>query len=155
MGLVYSEPSCQAAYEGDVHQLYHLLSKDPTQLNVQEEHNGDTPLIAACRHGKLRVVQYLLENRADVQLTNKLQKRRQQEALMKEVLSSNVNIDAVDYKGNTALHYICQRKSHRLVPLLLEKNADTNIQNNDGETPLDIAKRLKFTKIVKMLKKAH
>ncbi|KAM8730228.1 ankyrin repeat domain-containing protein 22 isoform 2-T2 [Acanthopagrus schlegelii] len=191
MGLVYSEPSCQAAYEGDVHQLYHLLSKDPTQLNVQEEHNGDTPLIAACRHGKLRVVQYLLENRADVQLTNKkqrtclhyvskrtlslldylmvailmpilllgyflmLQKRRQQEALMKEVLSSNINIDAVDYKGNTALHYVCQRKSHRLVPLLLERKADTNIQNNDGETPLDIATRLKFTKIVNMLKKAH
>ncbi|XP_036936721.1 ankyrin repeat domain-containing protein 22 isoform X2 [Acanthopagrus latus] len=191
MGLVYSEPSCQAAYEGDVHQLYHLLSKDPTQLNVQEEHNGDTPLIAACRHGKLRVVQYLLENRADVQLTNKkqrtclhyvskrtlslldylmvailmpilllgyflmLQKRRQQEALMKEVLSSNINIHAVDYKGNTALHYVCQRKSHRLVPLLLERKADTNIQNNDGETPLDIATRLKFTKIVNMLKKAH
>ncbi|XP_036936720.1 ankyrin repeat domain-containing protein 22 isoform X1 [Acanthopagrus latus] len=184
-------PSCQAAYEGDVHQLYHLLSKDPTQLNVQEEHNGDTPLIAACRHGKLRVVQYLLENRADVQLTNKkqrtclhyvskrtlslldylmvailmpilllgyflmLQKRRQQEALMKEVLSSNINIHAVDYKGNTALHYVCQRKSHRLVPLLLERKADTNIQNNDGETPLDIATRLKFTKIVNMLKKAH
>ncbi|XP_073345328.1 ankyrin repeat domain-containing protein 22 [Pagrus major] len=191
MGLVYSEPSCQAAYEGDVHQLYHLLSKDPTQLNVQEENNGDTPLITACRHGNLRVVQYLLENGADVQLTNKkqrtclhyvskrtlslldylmisilmpilllgyflmLQKKRQHEALMKEVLNSNVNIDAVDYKGNTALHYVCQRRSHRLVPLLLERNADTNIQNNDGDMALDIATRHKFKKIVNMLRKAH
>lgn len=98
---------------------------------------------------------------------------------MSTVIGHRVLCDCVQ-KGNTALHYICQRKSHRLVPLLLEKNADTNIQNNvrtqthhnnkvshhqteirrplllqDGETPLDIAKRLKFTKIVKMLKKAH
>nr|XP_046233416.1 ankyrin repeat domain-containing protein 22 isoform X2 [Scatophagus argus] len=190
MGLVYSEPACQTAYDGDVHQLYHLLREDPTHLNVQEEHSGDTPLIAACRRGNLRVVQYLLENGADVHLTNKqrtclhyvsrrtfslldylmisilmpilllgyflmLQKQRQNVALMRAVLSSTVNIDAVDYKGNTALHYVCQRKSHRLVPLLLERNSNTNIQNNDGETPLDIATRLNFKRIVNMLKKTH
>ncbi|KAI3365039.1 hypothetical protein L3Q82_010093, partial [Scortum barcoo] len=160
------QPTCQSAYDGDVHQLYHLLKNDPTHLNIQEEHTGDTPLIAACRRGDLRVVQYLLDNGADVHLTNKkqrtclhylsrrtfslldylmicilmpilllgyflmLQKQRQNEALMRAVLSSNMNVDAVDYKGNTALHYVCQRKSHHLVPLLLERNADTNIQNN-------------------------
>ncbi|XP_070783094.1 ankyrin repeat domain-containing protein 22 [Enoplosus armatus] len=191
MGQVYSEPACRSAYNGDVHQLFHLLKKDPKHLNVQEEHTGDTPLIAACRRGNLRVVRYLLDNGADVHLTNKkqrtclhyvskrtfslldylmisilmpilllgyflmLQKQRKNVALMQAVLSSNANIDAVDYKGNTALHHVCQRKSHRLVPLLLEKNADTDIQNNDGETALDIATRLKFKKIVNMLKKTH
>ncbi|XP_041818595.1 ankyrin repeat domain-containing protein 22 isoform X1 [Chelmon rostratus] len=191
MGLVYSEPACQSAYDGDVHQLYHLLRQDPSQLNIQEEYTGDTPLIAACRHGNLRVVQYLLENGADVHLTNKkqrtclhyaskrsfslldylmiailmpilllgyflmLQKQRQNVALMRVLLDSDVNVDAVDYKGNTALHYVCQKKSHRLVPLLLERNTNTDVQNNDGETPLDIATRLKFKKIVNMLKKTH
>ncbi|KAL7371501.1 hypothetical protein ABVT39_000021 [Epinephelus coioides] len=191
MGLVYSEPACQSAYDGDLHQLYHVLIEDANQLNVQEKHSGDTPLIAACRKGHVRTVQYLLENGADVHLTNQkqrtclhyvsrrtfslmdylmiailmpilllgyfimLQKQRQNVSLMAAVLSSNVNIDAVDYKGNTALHYVCQRKSHRLVPLLLEKNADTNIQNNDGETPLDIATRLRFKKIVNMLRKTQ
>ncbi|XP_037611327.1 ankyrin repeat domain-containing protein 22 [Sebastes umbrosus] len=74
---------------------------------------------------------------------------------MEAVLSSSINVDAVDYKGNTALHYVCQRKSQRLVPLLLERNADPNIQNYDGETPLDIATRLKFKKIVLMLRKSQ
>lgn len=137
------------------------------------------------------MVHYLLENGADVHLTNKkqrtclhyvsrrtfslldylmisilmpilllgyflmLQKRRQKVALMKEVLSNNVDVNAVDYKGNTALHYVCQRKSPGLVPLLLDANCDVNIQNNDGETPLDIATRLKFNKIISMLKKSH
>ncbi|XP_070708456.1 ankyrin repeat domain-containing protein 22 isoform X2 [Pempheris klunzingeri] len=187
MGLVYSQPACQLAYDGDVHRLYLALRDDPSQLDVQEVSSGDTPLIAACRRGNQRAVRYLLENGADVQLTNKrtclhyvsrttfspldylmivllmpllllgyflmLQKQRKTAALMKEVLSCNVSVDAVDYKGNTALHYVCQRKSQRLVPLLLENNADTDIQNNDGETPLDIATRLKFKKIVNMLKK--
>ncbi|KAM9336786.1 ankyrin repeat domain-containing protein 22 [Symphorus nematophorus] len=191
MGLVYSEPACQSAYDGDVHRLYELLRENPAHVNLQEEYTGDTPLIAACRRGNLRVVHYLLENGANAQLTNKkqrtclhyasrrtfslldylmiailmpilllgyfvmLQKQRQNVALMNEVLSSSVNIDAVDCKGNTALHYASQRKSLRLVRLLLDRNADTNVQNNDGETPLDIATRLKFKKIVNMLKKIH
>lgn len=81
-------------------------------------------------------------------------------------------------KGNTALHYVCQRKSQRLVPLLLQEEASVHVRNEagrweetpgrfrlggrstasavlqDGETPLDIATRLKFNNIVNMLKKA-
>ncbi|KAM4525278.1 ankyrin repeat domain-containing protein 22 [Odontesthes bonariensis] len=189
MGLVYSEPACQAAYDGDVHRLYDLLRKNPTDLDVQERHTRDTPLIAACRRGNLTVVKYLLDNKANANLTNQkqrtclhyaskrtftlldylmiailmpvlligyfimLQKQRKNVALMKAVLSSRVHVDAVDYKGNTALHYVCLRKSHPLVPLLLQRNARTDIENNAGETPLDIAVRLKFTKIVRILRK--
>ncbi|KAM9837628.1 ankyrin repeat domain-containing protein 22 [Aulostomus maculatus] len=191
MGLVYSEPACQSAYDGDIRRLYNILKTDPDSLNIRAEHTGDTPLIAACRRGKPTVVRYLLESGADVHLTNKkqrtclhyaakrsfslldhlmililmpilllgyflmLQKQRQNVALMQEVLNSSVNVNAVDYKGNTALHYLCLRKSHPLVPLLLDTNADTDIKNNDGETPLDIAIRLNFHKIVRLLRKTQ
>ncbi|KAK5905407.1 hypothetical protein CgunFtcFv8_001375 [Champsocephalus gunnari] len=189
MGLVYSQPACRWASSGDLQRLYSALRDDSAQLNVQEPISGDTPLIAACRRGNLRVVEYLLDNRANAQLTNQkqrtclhyvskrtfslidylliailmpilllgyfllLQKQRKSVSLMEAVLSSDVNIDAVDYKGNTALHYVCLRKSQILVPLLLERHADTNIQNNDGETALDVSIRLKFRKIVNLLKK--
>lgn len=66
------QPACQAAYEGDVRKLYFLLRNDPAHLNVQEVHTGDTPLIASCRHGHLNVVRYLLDNKANSQLTNKV-----------------------------------------------------------------------------------
>lgn len=72
--LCPSQPACQLAYDGDVHQLYHLLMKDASHLNVQEKSSGDTPLIAACRRGNVRVVEYLLENGADVSLTNQVLK---------------------------------------------------------------------------------
>ncbi|XP_068162427.1 ankyrin repeat domain-containing protein 22 [Antennarius striatus] len=188
MGLVYSEPACQTAYSGDVRQLYHFLKKDPAQLNVQEEHTGDTPLIAACRRGNLKVVRYLLDNGADVHLTNKkqrtclhyasrrtfslldylmisilmpilllgyfllLQKQRQNVNLMEALLDADADVDAVDYKGNAALHYVCQRKNQRLVPLLLQRHANSSIRNTEGETPLDIATRLHFKKIIVLLK---
>ncbi|XP_029933909.1 ankyrin repeat domain-containing protein 22 isoform X1 [Myripristis murdjan] len=191
MGMVYSEPACQSAYDGDLHRLHHLLRDDPGNLNVQDLDSGDTPLIAACRQGNQRVVQYLLEYGADVTLTNKKQrsclhyasrrtfslldylmiailmpilllgffilqeKQRKNVALLQTLLSSEVEINAVDYKGNTALHYVCERKSHFLVPLLLERNADATIKNKEGETALDIATRLKFKKIIVMLKKTH
>ncbi|KAK1794527.1 hypothetical protein P4O66_010779, partial [Electrophorus voltai] len=74
--------------------------------------------------------------------------------LMKLLLSSKVEIDAVDYKGNTALHYACLNKSHGLIPLLVERNADTSIRNNDNESPMDIAERLKFLKGFILLKKS-
>lgn len=82
------------------------------------------------------------------------EKQRKNINLLKTVLSSKVDINAVDYKGNTGLHYVCQRRSHRLVPLFLEQNADISIKNKDGESPEDIARRLKFKKILTMLKKA-
>uniref|UniRef100_W5MG46 Ankyrin repeat domain 22 n=2 Tax=Lepisosteus oculatus TaxID=7918 RepID=W5MG46_LEPOC len=82
------------------------------------------------------------------------EKFRKNVTLMQLLLSTTVDINATDNKRNTALHYACQGKSSRVIPLLLEKHADPSIKNNDGETPLDIAKRLKFKKIVQMLKKA-
>ncbi|XP_031600852.2 ankyrin repeat domain-containing protein 22 isoform X2 [Oreochromis aureus] len=177
MGVVYSEPACQAAYEGDVRKLYFLLRNDPAHLNVQEVHTGDTPLIASCRHGHLNVVRYLLDNKANSQLTNKKQRTCLHYAskrtfslldyLMIAILMpilllgyfimvwpiSSLSQPDIIQKGNTALHYVCERKSHRLVPLLLQRNAKTNIKNNNGETPLDIATRLKFQKIINMLRK--
>lgn len=191
MGIVYSEPACQAAHDGDIHRLYELLKADPSQIDVQEEHNGDTPLIAACRQGDQRTVKYLLENKADIHRANKkkrtcvhyvsrktfslldylmiailmpvlllgyflmLQKQRHNAALMEVLLKANGNVNAIDQQGNTALHYACQRKKHRLVPLLLRWKAKTNLRNKDGETPMDIAKRLRFNKIIVMLRKSH
>lgn len=70
--VIPPQPACQAAYEGDVRKLYFLLKNDPAHLNVQEVHTGDTPLIAACRHGHLNAVTYLLDNKANSQLTNKV-----------------------------------------------------------------------------------
>lgn len=191
MGILYSEPMCQAAYDDDVHKLHELISADARNVNVQDKGTGDTAIIAACRRGNLRSVKYLLDCNANVSIRNKKErtclhyaarrtfsfldylmiailmpilligylimeeKQRKNVKLMEFLLATKVDVNAVDYKGNTGLHYACQRKSQRIVPLLLQKNADVSIQNKKSETPLDIAKRLQFYKIVTMLMKSN
>ncbi|XP_051530615.1 ankyrin repeat domain-containing protein 22-like [Myxocyprinus asiaticus] len=190
MGILYSEPMCQAAYDDDIHKVQELISADAGNVNVQDQGTGDTPIIAACRRGNLRMIKYLLDHSANVSIRNKKartclhyatrrtfsfldylmiailmpilligylimeEKLRKNEKLMELVLASKVDINAVDYKGNTGLHYACQRKSQRIIPLLVKKNADVSIQNKNNETPLDIAKRLQFHKIAAMLTKS-
>ncbi|KAL7857140.1 hypothetical protein SRHO_G00160390 [Serrasalmus rhombeus] len=189
MGILYSEPICQAAYNDDIHQVHQLVKEDDKNLNVQDEIYGDTPIIAACRSGSLKTVKYLLHQNADVSVRNKkertclhyvakrrfsfldylmivilmpilligylimIEKQKAHVSLMKSVLSSKVEVDAVDYKGNTALHYACQSKSHQIIPLLLEKNADISIKNKNDESSMDVAERLNFRKVIAMLKK--
>lgn len=190
MGILYSEPMCQAAYEDDFHKVRELILADGRNANVQDKTTGDTPIIAACRQGNLRIIKYLLDHNANVSIRNKkdrtclhyatrrtftfldylmiiilmpilligylimVEKQSKNVNMVELLLLSKVDINAVDYKGNTGLHYACQRKSRRIVPLLLSKNADVSIQNKNHEMPLDIAKRLKFHKIVAMLTKS-
>ncbi|XP_049615989.1 ankyrin repeat domain-containing protein 22 isoform X2 [Syngnathus scovelli] len=191
MGKVYSQPACQLAYDGDVQQLFAAVTRNPSDVDMQDDVTGDTPLIAACRRGHLNAVTFLLERHADARTRNKkrrtclhyaakqnfslldhlvilllmpilllgyfllLQKRRRNEALMKAVLDSDVDVNAADYKGNTALHYVCLRKRQHLVPLLLLRDADPLVKNHDGESALDVAMRLKFTKVVRLLRKSQ
>ncbi|XP_051968667.1 ankyrin repeat domain-containing protein 22 [Xyrauchen texanus] len=190
MGILYSEPMCQAAYDDDIRKVQELISADAGNVNVQDQGTGDTPIIAACRRGNLRMIKYLLDHNANVSIRNKKartclhyatrrtfsfldylmiailmpilligylimeQKLRKNVKLMELLLASKVDINAVDYKGNTGLHYACQRKSQRIIPLLVKKNADVSIQNKKNETPLDISKRLQFHKIAAMLTKS-
>ncbi|KAH1168462.1 ankyrin repeat domain-containing protein 22 [Mauremys mutica] len=190
MGILYSEPICQAAYDNDFNQVQLLLEEDSNFLNIQDSWGGDTPLICACRRGHNRIVSYLLKWNADVNIRNKkdrtclhyavrkrfsfldylliiilmpilligylimVSKTKQNENLIKMLLRAGTDVNATDYSGSTALHYACEMKNQSVVPLLLEAHADPSIKNKNGESPLDIARRLKFTNIEYVLKKA-
>ncbi|XP_010135331.1 PREDICTED: ankyrin repeat domain-containing protein 22, partial [Buceros rhinoceros silvestris] len=71
MGILYSEPICQAAYKNDFHEVQLLLERNSNYLNIQDSFGGDTPLICACKQGNNRIVSYLLQRNADVHLRNK------------------------------------------------------------------------------------
>jgi ankyrin repeat protein len=54
--------------------------------------------------------------------------------------------------GATALHWAALRGHVDVVRVLLEKGADTNIRNSDGETALQVAERAKRNDIVQLLR---
>ncbi|XP_067225663.1 ankyrin repeat domain-containing protein 22 isoform X3 [Chanodichthys erythropterus] len=151
MGILYSEPMCQAAYDDDVHKLKELISADARNKERTCLHYATRRTFSFLDYLMIAILMPIL-------LIGYLimeEKQRKNVKLMEFLLATKVDVNAVDYKGNTGLHYACQRKSQRIVPLLLQKNADVSIQNKNHETPLDIAKRLKFHKIVTMLMKSN
>lgn len=190
MGILYSEPICQAAYQNDFGQVWRWVREDSKYINIQDGFNGDTPLICACRRGNLKIISFLLRRNADVNLKNQkertclhyavkkrftffdylliillmpvlligyflmVSKTKQNETLVRMLLDAGVDVNAADCYGCTALYYACEMKNQTLIPLLLEAQADPMIRNKNGESSLDIARRLKFSQIELMLRKA-
>ncbi|XP_036685386.1 ankyrin repeat domain-containing protein 22 isoform X3 [Balaenoptera musculus] len=164
MGILYSEPICQAAYQNNLGQVWQWVREDGNCINVQDGFNGDTPLICACRRGHLRIVSFLLRRNADVNLKNQKQRTCLHYAVKKRftffdylliiLLMPVLLIGYFLMYGCTALHYACKMKNQTLIPLLLEAHADPMIKNKHGESSLDIARRLKFSQIELLLRKA-
>ncbi|XP_069609609.1 ankyrin repeat domain-containing protein 22 [Ranitomeya imitator] len=157
MGILYSEPICQAAYENDLDEIQHLVEEDPDVVNVKDNFGGDTPLICACRRRNIKVVNYLLYAKADINLTNN--------------------------KGRTCLHYAVRKRftfldyllivilmpvmligymimisktkqNERLIRLLLNAGANVNATDSEGNTALHYACKMKSQSIVPILLEA-
>ncbi|XP_047429462.1 arf-GAP with SH3 domain, ANK repeat and PH domain-containing protein 2b [Mugil cephalus] len=65
------------------------------------------------------------------------------------------NLDKQTSRGSTALHYCCLTDNSECLKLLLRGKASVSITNDAGETPLDIAKRLRHTQCEELLTEAQ
>lgn len=63
------------------------------------------------------------------------------------------NIDNIDNEGNTLLYHACRKNFKNIIKFLLEKGANPNISNNEGNTPLHIVMDLRcnIIDIIKIL----
>ncbi|XP_022625995.1 arf-GAP with SH3 domain, ANK repeat and PH domain-containing protein 2-like [Seriola dumerili] len=68
---------------------------------------------------------------------------------------NSANLDKQTAKGSTALHYCCLTDNSECLKLLLRGKASVSITNEAGETPLDIAKRLRHTQCEELLTQAQ
>uniref|UniRef100_A0A6B2L194 Palmitoyltransferase n=1 Tax=Arcella intermedia TaxID=1963864 RepID=A0A6B2L194_9EUKA len=110
------------------HAVHH---KDTTMLHLlflmggngnSKDNNGNTPLHHAVDKEYLGIVEILLSNNCDPNIQ--------------------------DSKGNTALHYAAKKNSS-IYLLLLKNGAEMFVENNEHETPADIARR-KFGRVQRM-----
>nr|XP_048295733.1 arf-GAP with SH3 domain, ANK repeat and PH domain-containing protein 2 isoform X2 [Myodes glareolus] len=70
------------------------------------------------------------------------------------LVQNSGNLDKQTGKGSTALHYCCLTDNAECLKLLLRGKASIEIANESGETPLDIAKRLKHDHCEELLTQA-
>lgn len=77
-----------------------------------------------------------------------------QTALARLLLDAGANPNPADDKtGNTPLHHASAYKNIALANLLLEKGAEADIKNKNGQTPLDLAREKNASEITDMLTK--
>ncbi|KAG8512405.1 Arf-GAP with SH3 domain, ANK repeat and PH domain-containing protein 2, partial [Galemys pyrenaicus] len=70
------------------------------------------------------------------------------------LVQNSGNLDKQTGKGSTALHYCCLTANAECLKLLLRGKATIEIANESGETPLDIAKRLRHEHCEELLTQA-
>ncbi|UHA75923.1 ankyrin repeat domain-containing protein [Paenibacillus sp. 481] len=146
--------------------LVTALIKKGADLNIQDDRK-DNPLLYAGAEGLLEIVKLTVQAGADTTITNRYggtalipAADRGHVEVVKELLTnSDVDIDHVNNLGWTALLEAVLLgdggKNHqRIVELLIEHDADVNLADGDGVTPLAHAKERGYTEMENMLIKA-
>ncbi|MCD1115988.1 ankyrin repeat domain-containing protein [Chryseobacterium turcicum] len=113
------------ARNGTVAEVKELMVKDPNIINQTNE-NSFSPLILACYRSNIEVAKFLIDNVRDV-----------------------------NYKSEegTALAGLAVKYNKDLVEYLLKKNADPNIADSTGATPLFWAVKFGNKELVELLLK--
>ncbi|KAM9326362.1 ankyrin repeat domain-containing protein 22 [Gastrophryne carolinensis] len=157
MGILYSEPICQAAYENDLDEVEHLLVEDPKNLNVKDSFGGDTPLICACRRGHINIVRFLLSMKADINLRNDKERTCLHYAVRKRftfldylLIVILMPVMLIGY----AIMISKSKQNERLIRLLLQSGVNVNAADNSGNTALHYACKMKSQAIVPILLEA-
>jgi len=124
--------------------------------------DGSTALHLAANKGQKGKVGALLAANANVLAQDTLNNtplhyaaRAGHHEVVKMVLERGENVDSVNKLGMTPLSLAiaepCRNRLERIVSLLLSANADVNIPNKDGNTPLHHAAMNQNLKILKLL----
>ncbi len=137
----YGNTPLHIAISNNAHteQLKYLLTLT-NDIDVRNR-NGDTPLYIAVQKNRRVPGEMLLAKGADVFSTNNENYSPLRMALagggeaQEWILTSEV-IKKTDGTGNTPLHYAAEWKLDNAVAVLLEKGANPNIRNANGETAI-------------------
>ena len=71
--------------------------------------------------------------------------------IVQELLDAGAAPDMQDRVGNTALHEAVKCRHGNVVKTLMNSDCRINIRNEQGQTPMDIARKDGFNEIVALL----
>ncbi|KAG8198720.1 hypothetical protein JTE90_023488 [Oedothorax gibbosus] len=111
-------------------------------VDIQDD-DGWTPLVWACEHKYMSLVQWLLTLKADPNIQDKEKNTALHWAaysgaceILELLLKNGCNITFVNERGDSALHIAARKDHYACVKLLLSKGASMDLLNKDGETPI-------------------
>lgn len=125
LGYAQDKNVFDVARSGTVQEMESLMKQNPDVINSVNQ-MGFSPLILACYRGNVEVAKYLIDKTKDLNYNS---------------------------PEGTALSSLCINYNKELVERLLAKNADPNIQDSHGNTPLLWAVKRNNLELVSLLLK--
>uniref|UniRef100_A0A8D9AV51 Ankyrin repeat protein RF_0381 n=1 Tax=Cacopsylla melanoneura TaxID=428564 RepID=A0A8D9AV51_9HEMI len=156
--IIYNE--IQPANAADLIDVVEVLIKHGANVNDKIESTGLMPLHFAVRENNIKVVEFLIANKADVNISMcgmpVLMYAVDQDytEIVKAFLKcKSLDLNHKDPYLNTALHKACLDPvgNMTIVKLLVEKGFDVNAQNIDGLAPLHLALGASFFPLAEYL----
>jgi len=148
-------PLHSAAYYGQK-EVAELLIAEGANVNVKRD-NGETPLDAAIINNKTETADLLRKHggKSGAEDSIHLATRTGNIEAVKQHLDAGTDVNAMDFlflgTGRTSLHFAANKGHKEIAELLIAKGADVNTKNENGVTPLDLAKR--HSKVADLLRK--
>ena len=110
---------------------------------------GYNALLYSAFRGNLEIFNKLMENGADISITNSsglnvlhlAAQGNYPNIIIFAIEKYKFDINSKDVKGNSALHWAVYSNSKETVDYLIYYNIDINLKDNDGDTALQIAMR--------------
>ncbi|XP_033622534.1 ankyrin repeat domain-containing protein 22 [Fukomys damarensis] len=158
MGILYSEPICQAAYQNDLGQVWRWVREDNHYVNIQDGFNGDTPLICACRRGHVKIASFLLKRNANVNLKNQKGRTCLHYAVKKRFTFFDYLLIVLLMPVLLIGYFLMVSKTKQneyLVRMLLNAGVEVNATDCYGCTALHYACRMKNQTLIPLLLEAH
>lgn len=119
---------------------------------------GNTPLIKSCRGGYSDIVEWLLDNNGNVNMSRAngvtplfMAAQDGHTDIVRMLLKKKADVNLSKNAGGTPLRMAAQQNHFDVVRLLIVHNADIDAQMYDGDNPLLTATRNGFTDIVEIL----
>ncbi|HOT74841.1 MAG TPA: ankyrin repeat domain-containing protein [Candidatus Wallbacteria bacterium] len=130
---------------------------DLTQYINCKNENGSTTLILALKKRNFIYSRFY----KSVQEYNKTELNKEKYAnelfidLIKYLIKNKADVNACGNDGKTPLMYAVEANDTESVKLLIDSGADISLRQKNGKCALDIARKLKYNKIIKILKEVN
>ncbi|XP_048249327.1 poly [ADP-ribose] polymerase tankyrase-1-like isoform X1 [Haliotis rufescens] len=138
----------EAAKAGDMEMVKKLVATNPHAVNCRDvDGRHSTPLHFAAGYNRVSVVEYLLQQGADVHAKDKGGLVPLHNAcsyghfeVTELLIKHGACVNVADLWKFTPLHEAASKGKFEICKLLLKHGADPNKKNRDGHTPLDLVK---------------
>lgn len=134
-----------------------FLDRDPNQLGANDRFRN-VPLCWAAKHGRVRVVEFLLSRNSPIACKDHdgrtpllVAASKGHADVVQRLLAAGASANAWDYRGATALHLAAAGGHYRTVKLLLHGRARVRSKDFGSRTPLQIARSNGHLQIVDLL----